>query len=301
MKDIRIDIDNTICTTEGTDYENAQPRPHSIAIANAFYDAGHRITYWTARGVGSGKDYYELTEHQLRSWGCKYHKLDCSKPVYDLFIDDKSFNDFSAIPGKKLKYETKMVTLDRFYKQKKVCLLGNGGSIEKYDIDFEQYDVVIGINRIWRTKFAPYINIYYNSMSSTEKKNVLEMFLAVQKNENFQFFVCCPFSSGPKTRKELSAKIGLSELDRHMYIKVIARHLGSLINKRPLTGICALYHCLLSDPQKIDVYGFDFYANKYVENLKKYKQHDRLHDIDANLEFFSDCIVKHPSKIEWFK
>ena len=89
---IYVDIDNTVFKTEGTNYEESVPMERRISIINNLYDKGNTIVYWTARGTGSGKDYLELTEKQLRKCGAKFHNLLMGKPVYDLFIDDKNIN-----------------------------------------------------------------------------------------------------------------------------------------------------------------------------------------------------------------
>jgi len=34
----------------------------------------------------------EITELQLKLWGCKYHKLVLGKPSGDYYIDDKGIN-----------------------------------------------------------------------------------------------------------------------------------------------------------------------------------------------------------------
>ena len=47
---IFIDIDNTICKTIGSDYENSIPIQENIEKVNKMYEAGHTITFWTARG-----------------------------------------------------------------------------------------------------------------------------------------------------------------------------------------------------------------------------------------------------------
>lgn len=87
---IYVDIDNTICRTEGG-YDNAKPIPENIAKINKLFDEGHIIVYWTARGQATGKDWTELTVQQLIAWGCKYHDVIMrQKPSYDLLIDDKS-------------------------------------------------------------------------------------------------------------------------------------------------------------------------------------------------------------------
>jgi hypothetical protein len=87
-----IDIDNTICTTPGTDYASAAPIPEAIATVNQWYDEGHKITYWTARGMLHEVDYRPLTESQLKAWGCKYHELRLDKPLFDEFYDDRAFH-----------------------------------------------------------------------------------------------------------------------------------------------------------------------------------------------------------------
>jgi hypothetical protein len=61
-----------------------------IAKVNKLYDAGNTIIYWTARGMNSGKDHTDFTRIQLDQWGCKYHEIRMSKPVYDVWIDDKA-------------------------------------------------------------------------------------------------------------------------------------------------------------------------------------------------------------------
>ena len=89
---IFVDIDNTICKTTGMDYANAKPYTERIEKINELFMKGHEIVYWTARGMGSGKSYFELTRKQLETWGCLYTSLRCDKPVFDIFIDDKNIN-----------------------------------------------------------------------------------------------------------------------------------------------------------------------------------------------------------------
>ena len=88
---IYVDIDNTICHTENSDYFNSDPRYDQIDKINKLYDEGHEIVYWTARGGHSGKDWSVLTERQLNKWGCEYTRIEThKKPSWDLFIDDKT-------------------------------------------------------------------------------------------------------------------------------------------------------------------------------------------------------------------
>lgn len=95
MNNIYVDIDETICKTPpDRDYSKAEPLYNNISKINALYDAGHNITYWTARGTGSGKDWLGLTKQQFDDWGVKYHDLQFGKPAYDVLIDDKAVNAY---------------------------------------------------------------------------------------------------------------------------------------------------------------------------------------------------------------
>jgi hypothetical protein len=83
------DLDGTICTTHGTDYEKAEPFPRWVRQIRRLYQQGHTIVIYTARGSGTGKDWHEFTERQLWRWGVPFHELYCTKPYGDVYVDDK--------------------------------------------------------------------------------------------------------------------------------------------------------------------------------------------------------------------
>ena len=87
-----IDIDGTICNNTHGDYQSAVPFVDRIAHFNNLYDQGHEIHYWTARGGNSGVDWTTLTRQQFANWQVKYTTLKLSKPVYDIWVDDKAIN-----------------------------------------------------------------------------------------------------------------------------------------------------------------------------------------------------------------
>ena len=97
---IFVDIDDTICYIEreedraARDYSKAQPLLRNIERVNQYYDEGHTVIYWTARGSGAprGQNWFKVTQAQLFQWGAKFHELRMGKPVYDLLICDKSMN-----------------------------------------------------------------------------------------------------------------------------------------------------------------------------------------------------------------
>lgn len=97
-KNYYIDLDNTLCRTNGNDYENSTPISERIEYVNSLKQAGNNITIWTARGSKTGIDYQELTKQQLSNWNIQYDKLLLGKPPYDIYIDDKSFNVDSVWP-----------------------------------------------------------------------------------------------------------------------------------------------------------------------------------------------------------
>jgi capsule biosynthesis phosphatase len=100
---IFIDLDNTLCITDNSDYINSIPIQERIDKINKLKDEGNSVTIWTARGSKSGINYYDLTIEQLKKWNIKYDTLLMKKPSYDLYIDDKSHNvdEFWKIPKKK--------------------------------------------------------------------------------------------------------------------------------------------------------------------------------------------------------
>jgi quercetin dioxygenase-like cupin family protein len=102
---IFIDLDNTLCVTEDSNYAESKPINNRIKKVNKLKDEGNKITIWTARGQTSGIDYTELTKKQLTDWGIRYDKLLMGKPSYDLYIDDKSVNvdKHWKIPTKNIK------------------------------------------------------------------------------------------------------------------------------------------------------------------------------------------------------
>ena len=88
---IYVDIDNTICHTEDSDYHSSQPKQEQIDKINKLYDEGHEIVYWTARGSATGVDWSRHTKKQIDNWGCCYTRIEKQKkPTFDLFVDDKA-------------------------------------------------------------------------------------------------------------------------------------------------------------------------------------------------------------------
>lgn len=97
-----IDLDNTLCITQNSNYDNSTPILERIEYVNNLKKEGNYITIWTARGATSGINHSELTKKQLDHWNVQYDELLMGKPDYDIYIDDKSFNvdTFWPVPNK---------------------------------------------------------------------------------------------------------------------------------------------------------------------------------------------------------
>ena len=91
-KILLIDIDNTICRTDKSNYLWSLPIYEHINRFNEIYECGHEVNYWTARGAVSGENWDDFTIKQLNFWNVKYDNLLMGKPHYDIWIDDKAIN-----------------------------------------------------------------------------------------------------------------------------------------------------------------------------------------------------------------
>lgn len=97
-KHLCFDLDNTLCVTRGSDYQNSKPIIKKIKFVNDLYNNGFFILIFTARYMGRFKENkskvisygYKKTHNQLCKWGLKFHKLEMGKPSYDYIVDDKS-------------------------------------------------------------------------------------------------------------------------------------------------------------------------------------------------------------------
>jgi len=87
-----VNIDNTICNTNCSDYIMSEPILENIEFFNELYERGNIIHYWTSRGMNTGKNWDVFTISQMKAWNVKYDTLNMNKPNYDYWIDDKAIN-----------------------------------------------------------------------------------------------------------------------------------------------------------------------------------------------------------------
>jgi|TARA_B110000977_G_C11088756_1_gene495883 hydroxymethylpyrimidine pyrophosphatase-like HAD family hydrolase len=95
-----IDIDETICKTNGSNYSKSVPKKKMIRLVNLLKENGHYIKIYTARYMNRANQnvkivntkYYKKTFNQLLSWNLKFDELIMGKPSSDYIVDDRSFN-----------------------------------------------------------------------------------------------------------------------------------------------------------------------------------------------------------------
>ena len=85
------DIDGTLADTDEKKYMRAEPDEAMIALINMLYDEGNEIKIVTSRGTGSGIDYREGTEKQLKNWGLRYDELIFGRIVSDKVTSPEEF------------------------------------------------------------------------------------------------------------------------------------------------------------------------------------------------------------------
>jgi protein tyrosine/serine phosphatase len=92
MKKYIFGLDNTLCITQGTNYENSKPVQENIDFVNYLKSQGHYVIIWTDREEKTGKVYSNFTFEQLESWGVKYDKIVLHKPIFDELYDCQARN-----------------------------------------------------------------------------------------------------------------------------------------------------------------------------------------------------------------
>jgi len=198
-----------------------------------------------------------------------------------------------------------MLLEKNIYKNKKIAIISNGSSVLKYDIDFNRYDIAVGINRIYQTPLFEKINVLYNGLGIKDWHNVETMIKKISNKKNFDFFIACPWYLKYYKKiifYQLIHKYGLSH--NFIYSNNILRNLTNIaghcgpMKKRPLSGVAVLNHILQHDPLSIDIYGYDFYETESVYNLTQYSSMTtKNHDLIENKNFLEKLIIENSDKI----
>lgn len=193
--------------------------------------------------------------------------------------------------------------MPNIYSGKKVCLIAPGKSLDKHQIEFDKYEIVVGINRLYKTSFVNKINIlYHHSILQNKSVSVadIEYMITILKNEkNFLKLICCPFLNKKNKVVDILSLAKKNNFYNYSFCPEIAK---IDIKPIPLTGMVAINHIISSGASFVDMFGFDFYSDGYIENLKDFHlMHKKYHNIESNKKFLQNLIERNPEKISWKK
>jgi hypothetical protein len=183
------------------------------------------------------------------------------------------------------------------YEDKSVCLLGCGGSLDKKEIKFENYDKVVGVNRIYKTKYFKKLNILYDS--AHYKYDPLNNIKIKTINEsNLDYYFLTP---GIKSYNILKLKKFFIEKIKIKNFLYKNRPEMKISGKKILAGLFVLNIIIKGCPKKIDLYGFDFYEQNYTSELEY--THDietikKMHTLEEEKKYLENLIEKN-NFISW--
>jgi hypothetical protein len=185
------------------------------------------------------------------------------------------------------------------YKDTKNCLLGCGSSLNLKKINFEDYDNIIGINRIHQTKYFKYINILYDSAHylfdpiTNIKVNKLN-------ESNLKYYFAIPGSIGLAKVKYQRAIFDKIKITKKIYEN---RSDTRVDGKKILSGLFVLNIIISGEPKSIDIYGFDFYKENYIEDLSfkhDLKKINEMHNLERE-ELYLKRVMDKNKNINWIR
>lgn len=159
--------------------------------------------------------------------------------------------------------------LNNLIANKKVCLLCCGSSLDSHNIDYESYDIVCGVNRIYKTGYFKYIDIlfdgcHYKYDPLTPQK------IKLLNHSKLKYII---FSGGSKLFTSKFIK-QISKLD----VKFKFKSRNIVNNFKISIGTEALFSLHEAHPSRLDVYGLDFYSSDYTKELS----HEICHTDHSN-------------------
>ncbi len=184
---------------------------------------------------------------------------------------------------------------DKFYKNKYICIIGSGKSSEKFDINFDKYDEVIGFNRIYNTKYKDNITILYDGLSKHIDTDTLIQGISTCKN--LKKILLVP-TSDSKYYLDKAKKVML-ELNCKLEYILINNNSRLKSNTKILTGVSIFIHILSKNPKHIDIYGFDFYEQDYIDGISKL-ENLKVHNMVENKKLYISYINKYNNKVTHF-
>lgn len=187
-------------------------------------------------------------------------------------------------------------------KNKKVCLLCPGKSLEKHKIDYSKYDLVCGVNRIYKTDYFDKINLFFHNASINDTPNKICDKVFSQKDNKQRYIVFVPGEIS-KIRFSIFKELDKTTIKYNNVLCLYSIH-QQLINTfgfNLLSGLMCVYLMLQLKVEHIDIYGMDFYSHGYINGTNKapLREFDIEHSLASNLVFLKNLIKHNPKKINW--
>ena len=193
-------------------------------------------------------------------------------------------------------YETFNTNQLGFFKDKKVCLIGSGKIT--HDIIFKNYDIIVGVNQIYKTGFFENIDVLFHGASVCDPEFIHKMH---EISESKKIVLLPRITKGNKAR--IQTILGsISKNANILYLNISS--IENEMDSNPLSGVSSLYYIIRDIPKSIDIYGFNFYTAEYMEGMEVYANHPnknkKIHDLEKNKEYFNKLITKN-NNIKWIK
>jgi hypothetical protein len=187
----------------------------------------------------------------------------------------------------------------KIYKEKSVCLLGCGSSLDDKRIDFKKYDKIVGINRIYKTRYLYHLDILYDS-AHYKHDPLNEIKVNILNKSKLEYYFLTP---GIKSFEKLKMQKKLLDKIKIKNSLYKNRHDMKINGKKILAGLYVLNIIMTGEPKEIEIYGFDFYEKGYTSSLSyahNIETIKKMHDINEEKKYFEELIKKN-NLIKWVK
>jgi hypothetical protein len=176
------------------------------------------------------------------------------------------------------------------YLDKNVCVMACGSSLDTHQIDFEKYDTVVGINRLYKTDYLNHMHILYDAAHyifdpvNEKKVNAIN-------SSNLKLWILTPgIITYNHMKKERLAKCTTPH--------VISQDRFYAPPVRITLGIYVLKDVIKERPKSMDIFGFDFYSGRYARDLPQMdptKKIDDLYNLESQKGFLDEILNSNPN------
>lgn len=182
-----------------------------------------------------------------------------------------------------------IIMKSELYLDKRVCVMACGGSIDRHEIDFASYDTVVGINRLYKTKYFPHMHVLYDAAHFVFDP-VSKDKIGIMNDSSLKSWILVPgiitYDAMDKALLEGCRIPHFISQDRFYAPPV-----------RIVLGIYVIKDILKENPKTLDVYGFDFYEGGYADGLRQMDPNGKIDDL-YNLErqkgFMKEILQNNP-------